>query len=799
MITDTQKQRAREAFEVWGEYIGVQFLETADQGLTIVTGDPHGLDPSAPNVVNQTLEKPDVDKHFIVRIDPTYQNSLLILDNAFQWNNDFNADWYEATMTGIGFMLGLERATDLPPSTLMAYASDYQYPGESVAEPIYPGNHDMLHGQYLHRPDSNDIDMYRFEIPAGQEGTFTAETFAERQPNSSLLDSILILYRENANGSREVIARNDDYYSEDSYISLRLGEGVYYLGVSSSGNDLYNPEFEDTGIGGKSQGPYDLRVDFRADPDPGDALRDDNSGQPGTVLDGDADGTPGGAYNFWFRAVDPAHTILVDKIGRPVEAGLKGSYTTIRSALAAATPGDVVRIVGNAGTDGQFDTLSDNFAYEIGPGPLQNQILADGKTLDVPRSVTVMVDAGAIFKMNESRIGVGSSSLIVDRSGGAFQVLGTPDLPVYFTSFDDESIGVDTYQPTTTPRPGSWGGIVFRNDFDNAEERFNYEHEGIFLNYVNHADIRYGGGNVDVNSLRQIITPIQMTEARPTISSNVITLSADAPLSADPDSFEETNFHAPKYQLKGLFTSDYDRVGPDLHDNLLVENSSNGLFVRITTPAGDEQKRLTVAGRFDDTDVVHILSENLRIQGKSGEPILELERPPVDVVTVAPQAGGDMEPGTYYYKMVFVDTNGFEGRPSEPTSAVMLSGSNQSVVARHAAGRRRRLHGTAHLSQYRPAIAGPYVFVDQINTSDATYVDTVVAGRSGSQQCLAPRRADRPQRYAHAVHGRGHAGGGRLQLSYHLRGLGDRSGEPVVRSHRHHHAQRHGPDPAERA
>ena len=35
---------------------------------------------------------------------------------------------------------------------------------------------------------------------------------------------------------------------------------------------------------------------------------------------------------------------------------------------------------------------------------------------------------------------------------------------------DDESIGVDTYGRTTTPRPGNWGGIVFRNDFDNAED-----------------------------------------------------------------------------------------------------------------------------------------------------------------------------------------------------------------------------------------------------------------------------------------------------------------------------------------
>ncbi len=723
LITETQKQRAREAFEVWAHYLGVQFLETTDKGLTVVTGDPRALDPYAEDVVNHALVKPEVNAHFIARVDPDFQESLLILDNAFQWNNLFNGDWYKTAMIGIGFMLGLERATDLPPSTLMAFASDEALTGPAV-EPIYPGNHDILHGLYLHRPDSNDIDLYRFEIAAGQEGVMTAETFAERQPSSSLLDTLLTLYRENADGSRVIIARNDDYFGDDSFIQLRLGAGTYYLGVSASGNDSYNPEFENTGFGGKSQGPYDLRIDFRPDPAPGSALRDaTRSGAPGTLLDGDADGVPGGVYNFFFRAVGASNTIIVDKLNRALVGGSKGTYRTISSALAASSPGDIVRIVGNGGADGNLLTLQDNLAYEIGPGPLPNQILSDGKTLDVPRGVTLMVDAGVQFKMNQSRIGVGSSLLSVDRSGGAFQVLGIPGLPVYFTSYFDESIGLDTYLPTTSPRPGDWGGIVFRNDVDNAEERFNYEREGIFLNYVNHADMRYGGGNVIINSIKQIVTPIHMTEARPTISFNTIRLSADAPLSADPDSFEETSFHAPRFQLKGLFTTYFHRVGPDIHGNLLVENSSNGLFVRITTPAGEAQRKLTVPARFDDTDVVHLLADNLAIAGKSGEPILELARPPVNVVTATRRTGGQMEAGTYHYKIVFVDANGFEGRPSEATVPVTLSGSYRSVRLDKlpAAGGdfvARRIYRSVD------GVAGPYVFVNQINTSDTVYTDT---------------------------------------------------------------------------
>ena len=45
-------------------------------------------------------------------------------------------------------------------------------------------------------------------------------------------------------------------------------------------------------------------------------------------------------------------------------------------------------------------------------------------TLDVPMGVTTMIDAGAVFKLRGSRIGVGSSNLNINRSGGALQVLG---------------------------------------------------------------------------------------------------------------------------------------------------------------------------------------------------------------------------------------------------------------------------------------------------------------------------------------------------------------------------------------
>ena len=63
------------------------------------------------------------------------------------------------------------------------------------------------------------------------------------------------MYRENADGTRELITQNDDYFSNDSYLEFALQAGTYYIGVSASGNGDYDPTIADSGIGGRTQGP----------------------------------------------------------------------------------------------------------------------------------------------------------------------------------------------------------------------------------------------------------------------------------------------------------------------------------------------------------------------------------------------------------------------------------------------------------------------------------------------------------------------------------------------------------------
>jgi len=752
LITEQQKQRAREIFEIFGGTLGVQFVETETQGFTIATGDMRAANPGVATGGGDGIV-------FAALVGPLDNDLLIVMDNAENWYNGFGrpddpaqVGWFEEAMQGIASLLGLGYSHDLPSSTMTS--EDVTLDFGVAPEPIYPGDHDVVHGQHLYRPEGSDIDLYKFELT--ENGLFTATTVAERQTDTSLLDSVIALYREQG-GQRELIARNDDYSSDDSHIELDLEPGVYYVGVSSTGNDDYNPVIEDSGYGGLTEGEYDLRLTFRPDVDSSildlDNSLNDEAGavSRATALDGDGDGVPGGVFNYWFR-VD-ATPIIVDKTA---SAGGNGNITSpfkyVDDALAVAREGDVVRIVGNGGDDDDLSTSEDAEPYEIG-FDLLGRPLADGATMDVPEGVAVMIDRGAVFKMRRARIGVGSSSPSIDRSAGSLQVLGTPrmldiggnvlldadgnTLPgsVFFTSLNDESLGGDSNPSVdTTPLAGDWGGLSFRADLDRAAGRFDYENEGIFLNYVNQADMRYGGGSVIVEGVPRVIAPVHATDVRPTVTYNTITYSADAAISANPNSFEETTFQAPQYQ-DVPFAPDYTRVGPDVHGNRLMDNSINGMFVRQRTPAGGELERMTVPARWDDSDVVHVVAETLKIQGSPGGPIQYVEGPDASLVSLQTQQGGAVPAMLHYYRVTFVDANGNEAPASDPTSGVLVSVTdpdteetesvllgNLPVAPAPYVG--RNLYRTTEKS------ARQYVRVAELNATDRTYLDdaTVLGG-----------------------------------------------------------------------
>ena len=824
LITEVQKQRAREIFEIFSSTAGVQFVETAEQGIIVATGDLAAMGGNSNPGGTIGLS------------GATSLGPAVIMDNAELWHDEIGRhragelSWFLVAMHELGHQMGLGHAYDLPSGTVMGNGG-HELVVEDT-EPVFPGNHDITHLQHLHRPEGRDIDLYEFNL--SDDGLFTAETIAERQLNQTttddLLDTHLALYQVrveldsisgeplrdslgqlipvlDTNGSpiKDQIARNDDYFSNDSFLELDLREGQYFIAVSASGNWQFDPAIESTGLFGKTQGSYDLRLNFRPDADAGIVDLDNpvDAQRPEIIptrIDADGDGVPGGVYNQWFRAAAPSglevtpgvdpRVVYVDKSAAAGGIGTLGSpFKSLKNALNvndsgiplspinpnAARATDILRIVGNAGIDADIRTELDNRAYEIGFNDL-GVTLSDGAAFHVPHDVTVMVDAGAVLKMRRSWFGVGSvaSGPQQDHSAGSVQIVGAPvfvdalgnTLPltglfvdaaplanldgdgnesaaVHFTSYNDESLGLDTFSFTTTPAAGDWGGIFIRRDIDNADQtRFSYEQQGIFLDSINHGDIRYGGGEVLIESVAQIVDPIEIIDGRPTISFNEISFSRDAAIAASPDSFLETNFHSPQYQTNP-FTSDYSRIGPDILRNDLHDNTINGLFVRINTPAGGELQKLTVPGRWDDKDIVHVLTENLVIEATPGGPIFEAVQPSLSIVTVSAvnRVDGVLPAGDYNYRLVFVDKNGNEGAPSQPTATRTVGAGTNAIQL----GQLLTTTGdfvARRLYRSSTAAGAPYTLIAQINQTDTSYID--LGAVIGGTLDLTPTRL-RPQ------------------------------------------------------
>ncbi|NND99399.1 MAG: peptidase, partial [Pirellulaceae bacterium] len=999
-ITARQKTRIREALGLWAAEIGVQFRETQQDGITFALGDTANLQDRVGIPATNVFQ---LDAS--VRVDPAFAESALVFSNQEVFGTAYGEDFTRKAVAGIGLLLGLNQAADLSPPTIMSFNTGYlerTIDGLSDLEPVFPNNVDVLHGQYVHRPDSNDIDLYRFEVDlndADKQGLLTAETFAERLADSSLLDTTLTLFQEvsasvttnlgigtnleieieslvpglNGNNSRlefiqtdrvpfdtavkilpafdstgtqvsnavivdvprlgpnvttvtagmvvdaindnpfsssifraaittgnagmdisggglsyspllldggglQQLSRNDDYFGEDSRLIASLGEGVYYLGVAASGNDQYDPTIADSGVGGRTQGLYELHLKFEPQVDEVDVIRDldnDRVDVPGTALDGDGDGVPGGAHNFWFQtrplsriinftdsgdAITAGQTVTIvgasgvtrtfefvptggsprpgniavtyspggtgfptppgnlasslqaainarigetgvsvvrsgttlefsgersmnfstgfrgaDALGRNIfvdktagpqaDGSLARPFNNITNANVAnafgsAIEGDIVRIVGNGGLDNDIRTEADNFSYKIGVADTGGVTLEDGRNMEVPKGVTTMIDAGAVFKLRNSFIGIGSSTVNVDRSGGALQVLGTPRLiqlsvagqavattlisgenvaapgyddgSVIFTSLRDRDADVQAAGNSVQAAPGNWGGLIYRRDIDQSEGRRDLEDEGIFLQRVNHAELRYGGGSgVLIDSVQQLVNPIQIVNMRPTVSFNEITQSADSAISAAPNSFEETSYQAPRFQQAGSFTADYDRVGPEIHNNQLIDNSINGLFIRATTTPTTAPKDFTVAGRFDDIDVVHYVAENLVVSASPGGSIADGFAPSMSLVSGRVLAGGTLPVATYQYKMTFVDRDGFESLASPGTFDIVVGAADSSVeltslpqVASDSVYVSRRLYRAV-------ASATPqFTLVADLDASSAGFIDRGTSGDS---------------------------------------------------------------------
>jgi len=125
-------------------------------------------------------------------------------------------------------------------------------------------------------PD-RDVDLYQFDLPM-QAGLSKLVTIRAEADGSSL-DAYLRLL----DSTGQELANNDDeaYPGLDSSVrTYLLAGGTYYVGVSASGNALYDPATADSGMVNPTDGAYDLTLTVATAPPPNSEYEPNDGSTP---------------------------------------------------------------------------------------------------------------------------------------------------------------------------------------------------------------------------------------------------------------------------------------------------------------------------------------------------------------------------------------------------------------------------------------------------------------------------------------------------------------------------------------
>ena len=245
-------------------------------------------------------------------------------------------------------------------------------------------------------------------------------------------------------------------------------------------------------------------------------------------------------------------------------AGFRRFLATFLFSLLAAQAQAVTNVGGSISVD---------TTWPASAGPY---LLNSGVSVDA--GVTLTIEPGAVIKGNG-----GTNGLYVF---GTLRAQGTAGAPIIFTSYQDDSVGGDTNGDgnATTPGPSGWAGLQFLasssgNVLDHVVVRYaGYSGAGVL--------IQTSGLTLQNSTISDSGTGVQITDASPTLSANVIERNSSIGISingSNPPTAPTLTNNIIRNNGGGV---DIYNASPVLTANTVQNNSSFGMRVMpSSTPA----------------------------------------------------------------------------------------------------------------------------------------------------------------------------------------------------------------------
>jgi parallel beta-helix repeat protein len=280
-------------------------------------------------------------------------------------------------------------------------------------------------------------------------------------------------------------------------------------------------------------------------------------------------------------------------------------------------------------------------------------------TPGLPNQVTLTFDAGTVFKAQNTGLDGIDFGQPNDRTFGTIVVNGTANRPVLFTSLTDDALVPGTDLPTlynngsadtnddgnaTTPQPGDWGGIrIAQGNIDHAFVRYGggqVQTNGTFTNWpairVFARDLTPYGQNVqhvrisnsDISQTFSDLTGLPTVPPSGIIDSPAIDLFSrddgdtrydfgNTPLRRTGDvQIMDNNIHDNQgraIEAHPLYFNDARNsdggYGVYFGRNILTNNAINGVYIKFILNLNTQtNQNLPSAGAvFDDSDIVHVI------------------------------------------------------------------------------------------------------------------------------------------------------------------------------------------------